>query len=60
MKTIHISSHQGLFQEAMGSSLLGGSLVTYKRGKSWFPTSSGPSGSTHDLDQSEGGTLSPI
>lgn len=27
MKTIHISSHQGLFQEAMESGLLGSSLA---------------------------------
>lgn len=33
MKTIHICSHQGLLQEAMGSSLLGVSLVAYKRGE---------------------------
>lgn len=36
MKTIHICSHQGLLQEAMGSSLLGVSLVAYKRGKEFF------------------------
>lgn len=36
MKTINICSHQGLLQEAMGSSLLGVSLVAYKRRKEFF------------------------
>lgn len=34
MKTIHASSPQGIFQEAMGSGLLGFSLIAYERGKS--------------------------
>lgn len=42
MKTIHTSSHQGLLQEAMGSSFLGVSLVACKRGKNALPTRSGP------------------
>lgn len=49
MKTICISSHQGLFPEAMGSSLLGVSPAPYKTGKRWFPTSSAPSSSSYDL-----------
>lgn len=60
MKTIPISSHQGLVQEAMGSGLLWVSVVAYKRGKSSLPTSSGPHGSNHDLrDPLDRRTLKP-